>query len=454
MSFAYGNALLTDLYQLTMMQAYFERGMNDTAVFELFVRRLPATRSFLVAAGLEQTLDFLEQLRFDEWELEWLRKSGRFSHSFVDSLASLRFTGDVDAMPEGTVCFAGEPLLRVTAPLPEAQLVETRIINMVHFQTVVASKAARSVLVAPGKLLVDFGLRRAHGGEAGMLAARAAYLAGFAGTSNVLAGARWGIPTFGTMAHSFVEAHDDERAAFLDYARANPTGVTLLLDTYDTEAAARKVVALATQLAGEGIRIRSVRLNSGSHVVHARAVRRILDDGGLPDVELFASGNLDEYQLFELQSAGAPIDGFGVGTHLVTSNDAPSLDCAYKLMEYAGRPRYKRSEGKATLPGRKQVHRIFSRSGKMHCDEVTLADEELPGATPLLEPVMRRGQRLAATSLRAARARAADQLTMLPSELRHLRGRSEYPVRISERLLAFARDAYRGLYGTAESPLP
>ena len=254
-------------------------------------------------------------------------------------------------MPEGTVFFAEEPILRVTAPLPQAQLVETRLMNDLHFQSMVAAKAARMMLAAPGKVLVDFGLRRAHGGEAGLLAARASYIAGFAGTATVLAGQRFGIPIFGTMAHSFIEVHDDESAAFENFARARRENLTLLIDTYDTEAAARKVVALAPKLKADGITVRAVRIDSGDLAALAKSVRRILDDGGLADVSIFVSGGLDEGQLAALERSGAPIGGYGIGTSLVTSQDAPTLDCAYKLQEYAGLPRRKRSVGKATLAG-------------------------------------------------------------------------------------------------------
>jgi nicotinate phosphoribosyltransferase len=432
--------LLTDLYQLTMLQGYFEHDMNQVAIFELFVRRLPMTRNFLIAAGLDQALEYLVHLRFSEWELDWLRKEGRFDPGFVDQLAELHFTGDVDALPEGTACFASEPILRVTAPLPEAQLVETRLLNLIHFQTVIASKAARSVLAAPSKLLVDFGLRRAHGAEAGILAARAAYLAGFSGTSNVLAGIRFGIPVFGTMAHSFIEAHDFEVDAFFTYARAQPRHVALLLDTYDTEAAAHRAVALAPQLAAEGIRIESVRLDSGSLAFHARAVRKILDAGGLPEVKIFASGNLAEREISELVSDGVPIDGFGIGTQLTTSSDASALDCAYKLMEYADRPRFKRSEGKATLPGRKQVFRRYDTNGLLCGDTLALEGESIPSGTPLLEPVIRAGRRSRFESLRAARARAAMTLRNLPPGLRTLDRSGNYPVEASKELRALARD--------------
>src|SRR5690606_17665962 len=357
--------LLTDLYQLTMIEAYLEDNQTETAAFELFVRRLPDTRGFLMAAGLEQALAFLEGLRFSPAELAWLTASGRFSRRTIDWLADLRFTGDVDALPEGAVFFQDEPILRVVAPLPVAQLVESRLMNILHFQSLVASKAARMVLTAPGKPLVDFGLRRAHGSEAGVFAARASYIAGFAGSATALAGALWAIPVYGTMAHSFVQAYADEARAFEVFARARPGHLTLLLDTYDTEAAARKVVALAPRLRARGQRIEGVRLDSGDLADLARSVRRILDAGGLGDVTIFASGGLDETELQAFVRAGAPIDGYGIGTSLTTSSDAPALDCAYKLQEYAGVPRRKLSAGKATWPGRKQVWRSVDALGRM-----------------------------------------------------------------------------------------
>ncbi|MBI2305781.1 MAG: nicotinate phosphoribosyltransferase [Rhodocyclales bacterium] len=386
-------ALLTDLYQLTMLQSYFDEGMNETAAFEFFVRRLPARRGFLVAAGLEQVLDYLEGLRFSSEELQWLAASGRFSADFLASLADFRFTGDVDAMPEGTPFFADEPILRIVAPLREAQFVETRIINLLQFQTLVASKAARVRLASPGKLLVDFGLRRAHGAEAGLLSARASFLAGFDGTATVLAGMRWGIPLFGTMAHSFIQAHDDERSAFERFARSHPATTTLLIDTYDTESAAAEVVRLAQRLAADGIAIQAVRIDSGDLAEHARRVRAILDAGGMQRIRIFASGNLDEDAVHALLAGGAPIDGFGVGTRMNTAADQPYLDCAYKLQEYAGQPRRKRSEGKATWPGRKQVFRRFDAAGHIAGDTLTVADAQAPGE-PLLQAVMRGGRRL------------------------------------------------------------
>ncbi|MGH8648912.1 MAG: nicotinate phosphoribosyltransferase, partial [Burkholderiales bacterium] len=325
--------LVTDLYPLTMLHAYYAHRMGETAVFELFVRKLPRERNFLMAAGLEQALEFLEHLRFAPEELEWVEKSGKFPRGFAERLAQLRFTGDVHAAPEGTIFFPDEPVLRVTAPMPEAQLVESRLINLVHFETLVATKAARGVLAAPGKLLVDFGLRRAHGAEAGLLAARASYIAGYAGTATVAAGVRMAIPVFGTMAHSFVEAHDDEAAAFRHFAEACPQNVVLLIDTYDTEAAARKVVALAPILAGRGIHVKGVRLDSGDLAALSREVRAILDGHGLQAPKIVVSGDLDEWKIAALVGAGAPVDSFGVGAALSAVTDASSLGAVYKLVE-------------------------------------------------------------------------------------------------------------------------
>ncbi|NHN79755.1 nicotinate phosphoribosyltransferase [Azotobacter chroococcum] len=436
-------ALLTDLYQLTMLQGYVERDMLDTAVFEFFARQLPACRNFYLAAGLEQALDYLETLRFEPAELDWLSGLGLFRPAFLDYLAGLRFSGEVHAMAEGTPFFADEPILRVVAPLPEAQLVESRLINLLHFETLIASKAARVVLAAPGRRLVDFGLRRAHGAEAGLLAARAGYLAGFHASATVLAGAQFGIPLAGTMAHSFVQAHLDEAEAFEHFAHSLPQSVVLLIDTYDTEAAAQKVVELAPRLAAAGIRIQGVRLDSGDLGAHARRVRAILDRGGLGEATVFASGNLDEYLIHRLMVEGAPIDGFGVGTHLDTSSDVPALDCAYKLQEYAGQPRRKRSEGKATWPGRKQVWRRFDAAGHCCGDSLRLEGEAGEGEA-LIQPVMRQGRRLAPSpSLQAVREYTRRQLDALPPALRGLEPAPGYPVTVSETLRELAATADR-----------
>jgi len=436
-------ALLTDLYQLTMMQAYYETQMTAPAAFEFFVRKLPATRNFFLAAGLDQVLDYLEQLRFTDAEIAWLRSLERFSDAFLERLRTFRFTGDVHALPEGTVFFPDEPILRVVAPLPEAQLVETRIVNLLHLETLIASKAARFVLAAPHKTLVDFGLRRAHGAEAGLLAARASYVAGFDGTATVMAGQWFGIPLYGTMAHSFVQAYDSEVTALERFALAYPKGCTLLIDTYDTEAAAVKVVKLAARLHETGVRVAAVRIDSGDLGAHAHQVRRILDAGGLADVKIFASGGLDEY-LVERLAKESPIDGFGIGTNLVTSQDAPGLDCAYKLQEYAGRARRKRSEGKATWPGRKQVYRIVDASKRMVRDVLTLEGQSADGV-PLMEQVMRAGKRTADRLPNVGvRQRAAASLAQLPDALRELTTAPPYVVQVAPcvRQLADEVDAY------------
>ena len=413
-------ALLTDLYQLTMLQAYLEQGMDDSATFELFVRKLPPERNFLVAAGLEQALEFLQSLAFAEDDIAWLESQGGFSQRLLDHLKTFRFTGDVHAMPEGTVCFADEPIVRVTAPLPQAQFVESRLLNIVHLQTLIASKAARVVLAAPDKRLVDFGMRRAHGAEAALAAARAAYIAGVGGTATVEAARRFGIPAVGTMAHSFVQAFASEGEAFTAFARAWPNRPTLLVDTYDTEAAVAQVVALAPQWAREGITLGGVRLDSGDLAQHAKAVRALLDAGGLPSVRIVASGNLDEHRVAQLVAAGAPIDGFGVGTAMDTSSDVPALDAVYKLQSYAGVARRKRSQGKATWPGIKQVCRTLGADGRLHHDRVQLEPEPCAGR-PLLEPVLRAGRLVAPLpTLDQIRAHCAAQLQCLPDALRSL----------------------------------
>ncbi|SDJ07442.1 nicotinate phosphoribosyltransferase [Aliiruegeria lutimaris] len=435
--------LLTDLYQLAMMQAYFKAGETGTAVFEFFVRKLPDTWGFLVAAGLEQALDFLETLHVSEAELDWLERSGHVGPSLTSRLRDFRFTGDVHAMPEGTVFFPHEPILRVTAPLPQAQYVETRLINLLHFQTLIASKAARMVLAAKGRTLIDFGLRRAHGAEAGLLAARAAYLAGFDGSANVQAERAFGVPAFGTMAHSFVHCFADETLAFEQFARARPENLVLLIDTYDTEAGARKVVALAPRLREMGITIGAVRLDSGDLGALSVSVRQILDSGGLRAVRILASGGLDEAEISRLLRNGAPIDGFGVGTSLTTSSDAAALDCAYKLQEYAGLPRRKRSTGKATWPGRKQVWRSIGPDGRIAGDTISVDGEPREG-TPLLQQVMRAGERvLPPPSLDEIRATTASGLERLPEPLRRLTPGAHFPVEIAPALVALAQEADR-----------
>lgn len=428
------SALTTDLYQLNMMQAYLDGGMTERATFELFFRKLPPCRRFLIASGLEQALSYLEGLRFSDEDLEWLRGTARFGTAFLDYLGRFRFSGDVNAMPEGTIFFPDEPVLRITAPLPEAQLVESRLLNLIHFQTLIASKAARIVFAAGGARVIDFGFRRAHGEEAGLLAARASYIAGFSGTATVEAGRLFGIPVYGTMAHSFVQAHESESEAFEHFARSRPSGLVLLIDTYDTEAGAAKVARLAPRLEAEGIAVTAVRIDSGDLGDQARKVRRILDDAGLTRIGIFASGGLDEHLVKRLVAGGAPIDGYGVGTSLTTSSDVAALDCAYKLQEFRGIARRKRSAGKATWPGAKQVWRTYDGDGCMQQDVLTLEGDRQVGI-PLIEPAMRGGQRISAiSSIDAIRRRAAAELGRLPEPLKSLSTGPVYPVTVSEAL--------------------
>ena len=430
--------LTTDLYQLTMLAAYAARGMESPAVFEFTVRRMPEKRNFLLAAGLTQLVEYLENLRLDEAEREWLAATGRFEPAFLKRLSKLRFTGDVDALPEGTAFFANEPVVRVTAPLPEAQLVETRLINLLHFQALIASKAARCVLAADGRMLVDFGLRRAHGEEAGILAARAAYLAGFTGTATVEAGRRFGMPLYGTMAHSFIQAHGGEDEAFRHFVECFPGDNTLLIDTWDTLEAARKVVKLAQELRPAGRKVGAVRIDSGDLAGLSRGVRRILDEGGCQDTKIFLSGGLDETAIAALVAGGVPADGFGVGTSLDASVDEPVLDCAYKLQEYAGRATRKLSSGKETWPGRKQVERHRDADGGVMRDEVVLESDPVRGER-LLVPVMRKGRRVAPLpTLVESRERAGRELATLPAALRSLTRGIPYEVGISASIRALA----------------
>lgn len=435
--------LLTDLYELNMVQAYLDKAEDGEAVFEFFVRRLPARRGFLMAAGLEDALQFLETMHYSAAEIDWLKSTGRFRDNLLDYLRDFRFTGDVHAIPEGSVCFPGEPLLRITAPLPQAQLVESRLINILHFQTLIASKAARMVLAAPNKILSDFGLRTAHGAEAGNFSARASYIAGFASVANVLAGQHYGIPIVGTMAHSFVQVHGDEMTAFETFARARPDGVVLLIDTYDTEQGARKVVELAPRLQADGIAIRGVRIDSGDLTVMSKKVRAILDAGGMKDTLILVSGGINEDVLQGMMKDGAPIDGFGIGVNLAASIDAPSLDCAYKLQDYRGTPKRKLSEGKQTWPGRKQVYRAYGSDGRMASDILTVESDKQDGE-PLIVEVMRGGKRVGATpTLAQIRARAAADLARLPEPLRQLQQGVDYPVAVSDALKALAVEADR-----------
>ncbi|HEY7537591.1 MAG TPA: nicotinate phosphoribosyltransferase [Gaiellaceae bacterium] len=431
------SGLLVDLYELTMGQGYFEAGLAaEQATFSLFFRRLPPGWGYLIAAGLDDLLALLGRLRFGERDLAYLEETRLFSPAYLDSLREWHFTGTVRALPEGTLFFPQEPVLEVTGPVAEAQLVETIALNQIHYQSLIAAKAARCVDAARGRRLVDFGVRRAYGVEAGLVLARSSWIAGFDATSNVLAGRELAIPVAGTMAHSFVEAFDEELEAFRAFARTFPEETILLVDTYDTLEGVRLAATVGRELAERGSRLRGVRLDSGNLLELSRAARAILDGAGLEDATVFASGGLDERDLEALLDAGAPIDGFGIGSRLGTPADAPSLDMAYKLVEFAGRPTLKLSPDKATLAGRKQVWRVPDAEGSFAFDMLGLDGEEPPlGGEPLLSEVMARGRRVLVESLDVTRERASRQRLALPERHRRLDA-EPYEVRLSADLAA------------------
>ncbi len=442
-----GGALFVDQYELTMAQAYVAAGMEqDRATFSLYVRSLPRHRNYLVAAGLDAVLEWLESWRVTEDDAAYLRSLGTFSEPFLAWLRAQRFEGDVRALPEGTLFFPEEPVLEVDAPIAQAQLAESFVLNRIHAATSLASKAARIVTAAAGRSVVDFALRRSHGGEGALMAARAFHLAGVGATSNMAAAARYGIPPAGTMAHSFVEAFDDELDAFRAFAREHPS-TTLLVDTYDTLEGVRRVVALAREL-GDAFRIQAVRLDSGSLGELATAARAILDEAGLQHVSIVASGGLDEDAIARLVAEDRPIDGFGVGTAMGVSEDAPTLDMAYKLVEYRGLGRMKLSTGKRTLPGRKQAWR-FEERGRALEDVIGRADEAY-GGRPLLTTVMRNGARTdrGREPLEVARRRAREELARMPDHVRALApARPPYPVSISDALRAELESVRRRVAG-------
>jgi nicotinate phosphoribosyltransferase len=435
------SGLLTDLYELTMAAGYVQNRFEARATFELFVRNLPQHRNYLVAAGLEQALDFLENVRFSSEDVSYLRALPFFRnvHSdFFDYLSRFQFTGDVWALPEGTIFFPGEPLLRVTAPIAEAQLVETGLLSILHFQTLIASKASRVTTAAAGRPVVEFGSRRAHGMEAGVLAARAAFVGGCQGTSNTYTGRRFGIPVYGTQAHSWIMAHEDEAEAFRDFLDVFPEGSTLLVDTYDVHAAIEKIIALGSKPDG-------IRLDSGDVLLDSQWVRRRLDQVGWNGVNIFASGELDEERIEALLRRGAPIDAFGVGTALSTSSDAPNIGVIYKLVEVdlgdTVRNAAKFSQEKMTYPGRKQVFRFAGEDGKSPADIIGLDMETFPGSDPLLVPVMRAGSRIVVAgqdplaTMKNAQSRHLADRARLPERILGLRAAEPpFPVRYSERL--------------------
>ena len=425
--------LFTDLYELTMGQAYFSQGMHQQATFSLNVRSYPPNRGYLVSAGLDDVLDYLSRLHFNGEAVQFLRTTGVFTEDFLDYLRGLRFTGSVRAIPEGRLFFADEPLLEITAPIIEAQLAETYIINQMNLQTTLATKAARCVWAAQGRGIADFASRRTHGSDAAMKMARASYIAGFASTSNVLAASHYNIPPAGTMAHSFISSFPSELDAFRAYANSFPDRTTLLLDTYDTVAGAWNAVAIAKELEAKGQRLAGVRLDSGDYAKLSLQVRHVLDDHGLDYVRILVSGGLDEYELESLVASGAPIDMFGVGTKAGVSADAPWSDMVYKVVCFDNRPVMKLSEGKMSLPGTKQIFRRHDANGKLAGDIIGLEDDAGPvDSHPLLQKVMTGGVRTVnPPSLAELRETFREEFGRLDSRFKDLRRPPHFPVTVS-----------------------
>ena len=445
--------LFTDLYELTMGQSYFQQGMSAPATFSLFIRKYSPNRSYFVAAGLGDVLNYLEHWHFPENCIWYLRSTGIFSEEFLDYLSRLRFTGEVWAIPEGRLFFVDEPILEVTGPIIEAQLVETFIINQINHQSIIATKAARCVWAARGRTLVDFSLRRDHGIDAGMKVARASYIAGFQSTSNVLAGKEYGIPISGTMAHSYVTSFEHEVDAFRVFAHSFPERSILLIDTYDTVGGARKAVQVAKEMEAQGQQLQGVRLDSGDLASLSTEVRKVLDQEGLHYVSIFASGGLDEFDVDDLNASGSPIDGFGVGTKMGVSSDAPWSDMTYKLVRYDGRPVLKLSTGKATLPGDKQVFRVQDAGGDFYRDVIALRDEPLGDGKPLLEKVMDQGRIMRPIpSLHEIRARFRADFQCFDKGLKVLRDPPLYEVSLSPRLGELYRSIERELVDEEAHP--
>jgi nicotinate phosphoribosyltransferase len=428
-------ALLTDLYQLTMAQAYFQSQRLAPATFSLFVRSYPPNRSYFVAAGLRDVLEFLEQFKIDSSGIDYLQSRRMFTDDFLDFLRELKFTGEVWAIPEGRLFFKDEPVVEVTAPIVEAQIVETFIINQINFQSLIATKAARCVQAAAGRSVVDFSLRRTHGIDAGMKVARASYLAGVAGTSNVRAGQLYGIPIVGTMAHSFVSSFEHELDAFRAFVSSFPDHSTLLIDTYDTVAGAHEAVQVAKEMAARGQRLQGVRIDSGDLANLALEVRKIFDEAGLKDVKIIGSGGLDEYDLADFSDANIPYDSYGVGTKMGVSADAPWSDIAYKLVEYDRRSVLKLSPGKVSLPGKKQVFRTTDKQGQLQKDIIALRDENVAGAESLLKRVMTEGKITTPfPSLEESRSGFLSEFAKLPEPIKRIRNAENYLVEHSSRL--------------------
>lgn len=429
-------ALLTDLYELTMAACYFEQEMFEKATFSLFVRSYPPSRHYFVSAGLAEVLDYLKNLKFTTDDLGYLDEAGFFKPEFISYLEKFHFSGDVYALPEGRIFFANEPLLEVTAPLIEAQIVETFIINAVNLQSMIATKASRCLHAAWPRKLIDFSLRRTQGIDAGLKVARASYIGGFIGTSNVLAGKIYNIPIFGTMAHSFITSFDQEIDAFRAFAQNFPENTVLLVDTYDTLVGTVKAAEIGKEMAKEGKKLKGVRLDSGDMATLSREVRKILLKKGLKEVMIFASGGFDEYKIQEVFEKGADIDSFGVGTKMGVSADAPYLDMAYKLVKYNGRPVLKLSPGKITLPSDKQIFRFTKAMGKLERDIIGLREDKLEGGEPLLEKVMDKGKIIVpSTSLSRIQKRFLDEFSRLDEKYKAIKaGEDIFPVGLSHRL--------------------
>ncbi|MGM7448067.1 nicotinate phosphoribosyltransferase [Idiomarina sp. ST20R2A10] len=429
--------LFTDLYQLTMLDAYLQEGMQDDAVFTLFVRRLPNERKFLLAAGLDPLLETIENLSFSDDDLRYLKEQN-FSQQLIDYLRDFEFTGQVRALPEGTVFFENEPIVEIKAPLPQAQLIETLVMNQIHLQTLLASKGARVAHAAEKRPVLDFGARRVHGIDAGKKGSRALYLSGVAATSNMLAARTYGLPVAGTMAHSYIQAHDSESQALKNFTQAFPETV-LLVDTIDTLKGVEKVIQLANEL-GDDFKVKGIRLDSGDLGDLAVKARKLLDEHNLHHLEIIASGGLDEHKIAQLIADKAPIDGFGVGTGMGVSDDAAALDMAYKLVEYAGKGRLKLSSGKPVLPGEKQVFR--EAGDNFRRDTIARAEEQLPGE-PLLKKVMQSGKRLPShqRDIEEIRQYVQQQLSKLPEYVSSISSKEKsYPVEISDKLASYQKE--------------
>ncbi|MGD8313632.1 MAG: nicotinate phosphoribosyltransferase [Syntrophobacterales bacterium] len=432
-----GTGIMTDLYELTMAASYFEQDMYAPATFSLMVREYPSKRSYLVCAGLDPLLDYLESFHFRPDDLEYLKQTSLFPDRFLQFLEKLRFTGEVRAIPEGRIAFCDEPLVEITAPVMQAQLVETFVINSINLPTLVATKASRCLHAAGERPLVDFSLRRTHGMHAGLMVARSSFIGGFIGTSNVQAGKTYDLPVHGTMAHSYVESFDREIDSFRAFAKSFPDNTVLLIDTYDTLAGARKAVTVAREMRQAGKSLRAVRLDSGDMVQLSQQVRAIFDESGFPNVRIFASGGFDEFKIQKILADGANIDAFGVGTRMGVSADAPYLNMAYKMVMYNGRPVLKLSSGKISLAGPKQVFRQRTKDGFFKRDLIGLLEEDIADSESLLVPVMKDGKRLfPAEPLPKIQELFRKEFALLPGTYKDLQGNPNYPVEITPQLKA------------------